>query len=517
MSYNANIMNKSLELIRGFYDEIDTEKFQYKFLRSLLHLQNVKRGSLWIKQNADYICIEAVGNQSETLKGLKIPIKDVSIVGWVIQNKSMTIANPFEDARHHQKVEEKFVEKSSLILCLPLFLKDNQVYGAIQIIATDPTNSSMNLSEQYLEIIQDLVDIGSACLGKILLYNQQLKQTQLLREELAAIRDQAQIIGNEDNFRCILETANNYAKTDFPVLITGDSGTGKELIAQYLHKRSQRHKKPFFVQNCSAIPELLLESELCGYKKGAFTGANTDKTGLFEEAHGGTIFLDEIGDMSIGLQAKILRIIQNGEIKPLGANHVVKVDVRIISATHQDLPNAITQNKFRQDLFYRLSVLPLRIPSLRERPHDILLLLDHFMHREAAKLNIVVKTFDQRSKQLLQTYHWPGNIRELENFVRFILVSANDQVIVENDLPQSILLAGDQVASSVQSDTSSRCVEASGGNHVSFVSQSWEDVERSYIGFLLEQFKWNISQAARVAKLNRSTFVSRMKKLSIGR
>ena len=230
-------------------------------------------------------------------------------------------------------------------------LKNGKVYGAVQLIDTSAAGDQLNLDTKYLKLLELTVAIGSIALSNSLAYGDQVKENDRLKRTLDEIRSENQIIGQSPPILKVLKNARDYAQTDFPVLITGESGTGKELIAYELHRLSRRCDKPFLVQNCSAIPETLLESELFGYKKGAFTGAHKDKTGLFEDASGGTVFLDEIGDMPLSLQARILRVIQSNEIKPLGGTATKKVDVRILSATNKDLTAAIAANEFRKIFF----------------------------------------------------------------------------------------------------------------------------------------------------------------------
>ena len=226
------------------------------------------------------------------------------------------------------------------------------------------------------------------------------------------------IIGNSLKMKEIFSLMDKITDFDVSTLIQGESGTGKELIAKAIHYNGPRKDKAFIIQNCSAIPETLLESELFGHVKGAFTGANQDRKGLFVEADGGTLFLDEIGDMTPGMQAKLLRAIQEGEIRPVGGKRVVRVDVRLISATNIDLKEAVEKGAFREDLYYRLNGVTISIPPLRERKEDILLLIDHFTARFSEENNIVITSLSPEAKRLLLSYSWPGNVRELENIIK---------------------------------------------------------------------------------------------------
>lgn len=503
---------------RTISEELDPERLQRKFLSALLDLQNVERGSIWVRRGDGYQCVEAVGSQSESIKGIAISARRPSIVGWVIKHGSMTVAEPGKDDRHFKEVEDNITVKSRLILCFPLFLKSGEVYGAVQLIDTSAGGNRLNLNQDYLELLQHLVDIGAMALSNSLVYSDQVRENEKLKQALEALRSQEVALGRSPAFIKVMKLAEDYARTDFPVLITGESGTGKELIAREIHRLSCRQGNPFLVQNCSAIPDTLLESELFGYEKGAFTGAVKSKTGIFEAADGGTIFLDEIGDMPLALQARILRVVQYNEIKPLGENRPRSVNVRIISATNKDLNGAIAGGTFREDLFYRLNVLPIHIPPLRERREDIPLLLDHFLAREALRLGIPARRLSPGALEYVCGHPWQGNIRELENFVRHIIVVSTGETISREELA---LHFPSVAPSSVESSRPAPSVDpvstgkGSPPASFSFEGFSWEELERAYILYLLEKNRWHITRAAREAGVNRSTFDSRMKRLSI--
>ncbi len=263
------------------------------------------------------------------------------------------------------------------------------------------------------------------------------EEKKLLTEELRKTYSIHGIVGESERIKGLIEVIKKVAETDSTVLITGESGTGKSLIAKAIHFMSHRKESPFVTINCAAIPETLLEAELFGYEKGAFTGAHSSKKGKFELAQGGTIFLDEIGDMPLSLQAKILRVLQDREIEPLGSEKVVRVDVRIIAATNRDLYELVTQGKFREDLYYRLSVIPIHIPPLRERKDDIPLLVEHFLDIYNRKYGKNLRISPDAMEVLIE-YDWPGNIRELENTIERLVVM-NDRVVKATDLPPHIL------------------------------------------------------------------------------
>lgn len=509
--------HRQIDFYRAISEELDLEKMQRRFLLALLDLQHVERGSIWIRTAEGYRCVEAVGNQSERVKGIVVGADRPSIVGWVIENGRMTIGEPGRDARHFGEIEDKFEVKSTLILCFPLMLKNGGVYGAIQLIDTSTGGDRLNLGKEYLDLLQGLVDIGSLALSNSLVYKYQVEENLRLKQTIDAMRGGDSILGQSRLFRNVMKTAVEFAKTDFPVLITGESGTGKEVVAREVHRMSPRSDKPFLVQNCSAIPDSLLESELFGYRKGAFTGANKDKIGLFEAADGGTVFLDEIGDMPYQLQARLLRVLQNGEVKPLGGVRTRKVDVRIISATNRDMKDAISKNEFREDLFYRLDVLPIHILPLRERREDIPLLLEHFLRRECLRMGLPGKKIDRKAMERLLRYPWPGNVREMENFARHVILIAGGDTISEDDL--SVHFGMERVEEDPGRSGGALPRRASGEEQdgLSLSDYTWEELEKAYVFSLLEKNRWHVTRAAKAAGVTRSTFNSRMKRLGIRR
>ncbi len=503
----------------GYWDlfkELDPSALQRKFLHALLGIQNVRRGSIWLKKGARYVCVEAAGAESENIKGVALESGQPSIVGWVIENGKMTVAEIGSDQRHRSEVEENFLVKSSQILCFPLFYMEKEVFGAVQIIDTTSGRTRLNLDKDYLDPLQNLVDICSIAMSNAIMYAKERKRALHLKTALSRIKKESPIIGQSREFHNSMELVKSYADTDFHVLITGESGTGKELVAEQLHKGSSRAKKPFLVQNCSAIPETLLESELFGYKKGAFTGATRDKVGLFEAADGGTVFLDEIGDMPMSTQAGLLRVLQKNEIKPLGETRVKHIDVRIVAATNKDMKQMIVENQFRQDLYYRLSVLPVHLPPLRERREDIPLLTKHFLDTEAAKADMPEKKVVPEAMQHLVAYEWPGNIRELENLIRYLMVTTPGEYIQPANLPPHVrsLSAEGKEAPAVNTELTAL---ADNEFLVDLSGMTWPRLEKIYVKALMKKYNWNVTWAARASGVNRSTFASRMRKLDIRR
>jgi len=433
----------------------------------------------------------------------------------VIGKGKTIIAEAGKDPRHFKEIEHSLDVKNTLILCFPLKLKDGTVYGAVQIIDTSAGGSRLNLDSDYLGLLEGLVTTGGIALSASLALKDQQKQNIELRRILEEVRSPPLIIGRSETFLSVLRTAEAYAEEDFPVLITGESGTGKELIAREIHRNSSRRDKPFMTQNCSAIPDTLLESELFGYRKGAFTGATKDKVGLFQAVRGGTVFLDEIGDMPPGLQAKILNVLQSNDVKPLGSTESHKVDMRIIAATNKNLTQGIERGHFREDLYFRLNVLPLVMPPLRERKDDIPMLINHFLQHFARESGRQSPGIAPEAMGKLMGYHWPGNIREMENMVKYLLTVARGNTIQLSDLPTLF----DQPPHEVPEYRPVTAIPGLGENTPAALlsAYSWEGLERDYILSLLTGTKWNIAAAARRAGVKRSTFTARMKRRGISK
>ena len=312
------------------------------------------------------------------------------------------------------------------------------IVGVLAIFKRFGTKESVERGLETLIILGTLIGMFYRLSEKMEEERQEWEEEKrILTEELKKTYSIHGIVGNSEAIKGLIEVVKKVAETDSTVLITGESGTGKSLIAKAIHFLSNRKNSPFVTINCAAIPETLLEAELFGYEKGAFTGAHSSRKGKFELADGGTIFLDEIGDMPLALQAKILRVLQDREIEPLGSEKVVKVDVRIIAATNRDLYELVKEGKFREDLFYRLSVIPIHVPPLRERRDDIPLLVEHFLRVYNGKYGKNLRVSPDAMEVFIE-YDWPGNIRELENTIERLVVM-NDRVVKATDLPPHIL------------------------------------------------------------------------------
>ncbi len=266
-----------------------------------------------------------------------------------------------------------------------------------------------------------------------------IEQNRALKKQLEDLRAKGQMIGASPSWRRMLTLVEQTADSSATILIQGESGTGKELVARTIHERSARRNGPFIAVNCAALPETLLESELFGYEKGAFTGAAGRKEGRFELAHGGTLFLDEVGDLSLVTQPKILRVLQEGEFERLGGTRTLQVDVRIVAATNQDVAEMVKEKRFREDLYYRLNVITIRVPPLREHPEDIRVLAQHYLRVYGAKNGRKLEGFTGEAIDRLEAYAWPGNVRELENLIeRSVLLARKDRIDAE-DLPEEVM------------------------------------------------------------------------------
>ncbi len=332
-----------------------------------------------------------------------------------------------------------------------------------------------------------------------------LKQNLLLQKECRNTHVFQDLVGKSASMQRVYESIQMVAQTDLTVLITGESGTGKDLTARAVHALSNRSKGPFVAVNCPTVPEHILESELFGYKKGAFTHATHNKIGLFQEAHNGSIFLDEIGDVSPTIQTKLLRVLQEKEIKPLGDTKTIEVDVRIIASTNQNLKEKIKKGEFREDFFYRLNVLPIKLPPLREHRDDIPLIANHLLEKHCAKLNKPLKKISADLMEIFLNRTWEGNVREMENIImRGILFSMTDEI-----RPHDVGL---------KKNTQSECLVESFFQDLSYKAAKEETLKRfnsRYIGNLLSKSKGNVTQAAKLCGLERQALQQIMRRFGI--
>ena len=322
------------------------------------------------------------------------------------------------------------------------------------------------------------------------------------------------LIGKAPSMRSVVAMGERGAKANIPILITGESGVGKEVIARAIQGASQRAGQPFVTVNCGAIPENLVESILFGHEKGSFTGANAKHLGKFQDAHTGTLFLDEVGELPLDMQVKLLRVLQEGEVDPIGSKRPVPVDVRIVSATNRDLQDQVREGRFREDLYYRLNVFPIEVPSLRERREDITALTEHFIKRFNAQERMSVNGPTQDTLEMLRSYDWPGNVRQLENTIFRAMILSDGEVLKPHDFPQ---ISGTMPAFPVRDEHIALASAASidqGGVPVVDPEghlRRLEDIERDLIQFAIETYSGHMSEVARRLGIGRSTLYRKVR------
>jgi DNA-binding NtrC family response regulator len=366
---------------------------------------------------------------------------------------------------------------------------------AMRLGAFDYITKPFNLEELYIAINRAL-DVSRLQAENI-----------RLKKELKKKFDFRKIIGKSELMQEVIKFIEKIADTDSTTLITGESGTGKELVAKTIHYHSSRSRKPFVPLNCAAIPKDILESELFGHEKGAFTGAVSARIGRFELANNGTLFLDEIGDLAPSLQVKLLRVLQEREFEKVGGIKTIKVDVRIIAATNKDLEKAVTEEKFREDLFYRLNVIPLTLPPLRKMKEDVPLLLEHFISEISKKKRREPLKISREAMNCLVNYRWPGNVRELENLVERLIIMKDDEIITVNDLPERLHNKTQLKTAFIKGHVlSSKGVD---------LNLMLDEIENNMIFQALEISRGVKSKAAHLLGLNRTTLIEKLKKKAI--
>jgi formate hydrogenlyase transcriptional activator len=446
--------------------------------------------------------------------GLEMPVID-SHVGRVFREQRLLLRGDLGTQREFPMEERAYGDGVRSYVIVPLVVHGRSI-GALAAASVNPHQYSesdaaffQEVANQIALVIENMKAYEEIAALKAILE----RETVYLREEIHREHNFDEIVGNSAPLRALLRQVEQVAPTDSTVLITGETGTGKELIARAIHSRSPRQERPLVKVNCSAISAGLVESELFGHVKGAFTGAIDRRVGRFELAHHGTIFLDEIGDLPLETQVKLLRVLQEREFEPLGSSRTQPVDVRVIAATNRDLLEAVRGEHFRSDLFYRLNVFPLRVPALRERREDIRLLAMFFLTQFAHKLSKPVATVTEETLELLTDYAWPGNIRELQNVIeRAVILTRGQTLELDRDLLPRTAEAGgaDSRATSVPKRENSPAPAL----------PSLEEVERGHILMVLERTNWVIEGpkgAAAVLKVHPNTLRSRLEKLGIKR
>ena len=504
---NREYPNKDIALFKRLLDfgkrllaESDVKQVLQVSIDLIIKLTNAERGMIILFDQDENNIFETARNlKKEDIESPRFEISNTIINNVKQTSNPICIPNALEDSIFNNSVS---VEKLKIlsVICLPLNQK-NKLFGVIYI---DNRTLAGAFRQKTIDLANEFGDFISLAAFRALELHQMQNRQSELEKELKKKYDFEAIIGHHPAMVKILKLVSQIANTDTPVLVQGESGTGKELIAQALHYNSNRRDGPFIPINCGALPENLLESELFGHVKGAFTGAINDKMGWFERAHNGTIFLDEVSEMTPALQVKLLRVLQSGEFSCVGSSQINKCDVRIISATNQNLHKLVMEKKFREDLFYRLNVINIEIPPLRVRKTDIPLLKKHFLRIYDQGSVQEKKQFSKEAEIMLMAYNYPGNVRELENTIQRAVTLSENKIIEPQHLP-------DIISHNIQPTHSTETTHT-----LTEVKQSAaKRAEEDFIIICLEATKGHISKAAEKAGINVSNFYKSMKKYKI--
>jgi len=424
------------------------------------------------------------GEVSERLKNLTVPL-DKGIAGACVrEGKPKVVNDTTKDKDFYPQIDRKTGFVTHSIIAAPLIIS-NKTIGVIEVLNK---KDSQSWTDEDKELLILIAFQSAQVIQNAKLHLQIHEYKELLRNEIDA---RYAIISNSEQFKSVLSLAEKVAPGNTSVLLLGENGTGKELVARYVHRLSPRRDQPFIAVSCAAIPATLLESELFGYEKGAFTGATSTHKGRFESANGGTIFLDEIGDLSLETQSKLLRVLQEREFERLGGTKAIKVDVRVVAATNQNLEEKIKEKLFREDLFYRLNVFPIYIPPLRERKDDIPVLAEHFLSLYARQMNKPAKRIATEVMENLLNYPWPGNVRELQNVIeRAVVLTSNeiiklDALMLPSPPPEELVASGRSL------------------------KQAIDEFKMRYIQETIKQCHGNHREASRILKIQ-PTYLSRL-------
>jgi len=430
------------EISKALNEHLELKKSLYKVLDILSNSMNMLRGTITILHPLrDEIHIEvAHGLSKSAMQKGKYKLGE-GITGRVIQTgKAVTIPKISEEPLFLNRTASRKTKQNQELsfICVPV-KKGSQVIGALSFDMPFDESYSLKDGKKLMSVIATMVARHIINLETIRMEKEHLREENIrLRNELENRYRITDIIGNSNKMREVYQMISQVSKSNATVLIRGESGTGKELVANSIHYNSFRSKGPFVKVNCAALPANLIESELFGHEKGAFTGAIKQKPGKFELGNKGTIFLDEIGSVDLNVQVKLLRILQEKEFERVGGYKTIKTDVRIITATNKNLEQAVEQETFRNDLYYRLNVFPIYMPPLRERKTDILLLADHFLEKYAKENHKNIRRFSTPAIDMLMDYHWPGNVRELENCIERAVLLCEEGVIHSYHLPPTL-------------------------------------------------------------------------------
>jgi Nif-specific regulatory protein len=467
----AKAVNSHLEDQDDLLDEI---------MRAAMKSLPAERGFIaLVDENSKELACELVQDNTGSSRPEKLEVSRTIIHKVLKEGVSILTVNAQEDTQFDKAKSIRQYNIRSAV-CTPLLFRD-EILGVIYL---DNRALAGSFSQEDQMFLIALCHQAGIALGNARLHRRVVQENVWLEDTL---KPKYQILGDSEKMKKVFETIKKVAPTDITVLVQGETGTGKELVAKALHALSPRREYPFVPVNCAAIPKELIESELFGHERGAFTGATSAREGKFQLAHGGTIFLDEIGDMSLDLQAKVLRILEEKELQRVGGSKTISVDVRVIAATNKDLGKAVEDGTFREDLFYRLNVVPLKLPPLRERKEDIVPLSDHFIAGRVRKIS-------SKAKRLIEVYDWPGNVRELKNCIDRAIVLGDGKVIQPEDLPHAL---------------------RKGGQIIPAPLESLDHIEEDHIVRVLRYSNWNKSDAARVLGITRQTLDNKIKKYKI--
>ena len=430
------------ELSKALNEHLDLKNSLYKVLDILSTSLDMARGTITILNPLrNEIAIEVAHGLSRSAMARGKYKLGEGVTGRVIETgKAIAIPKISEEPLFLDRTASRKSKQAQELsfICVPV-IKGNQVVGALSFDRPYNETYPLNEGRRLLAVVATMIAQHVINLETIRMEKERLRQeNRRLRRELEDKYRTTNIIGNSNKMREVFQMIAQVSKSNATVLIRGESGTGKELVANSIHYNSQRIKRPFLKVNCVALPENLIESELFGHEKGAFTGAIKQKLGKFELANKGTIFLDEIGSIGPDVQVKLLRVLQEKEFERVGGHKTIKADVRIIAATNKNLEQAVEEETFRGDLYYRLNVFPIYMPPLRERKTDILLLSDYFLEKYAGENNKEIRRFSTPAIDMLMNYHWPGNVRELENCIERAVLLCEEGVIHSYHLPPTL-------------------------------------------------------------------------------
>lgn len=485
-------LRSTLELVRKFAGEKETQKLLERLAQESTRLLGSDRASIfiWDREKHQLVACPALG-----VPGGKLFLPDNrGIVGEVIHSRqTVVVHDAYQDPRFDQSVDKKTGYRTRNLLAVPLLDADGNCIGAYELI----NKLNGDFTGEDLIALEDFAIQAAAAI-----VNTQELENLLRSNEVLAQRffTHGGIVGDSPAMVAQRTTIERLAATDLPVLILGESGVGKDVAAQALHRQGPRARQPFIAVNCAALTESLLESELFGHEKGAFTDAQSTHVGKFELAEGGTLFLDEIGDMSLGGQAKLLRVLEQKVITRVGGTQVIPVNVRVVAATNANLAELVREKRFRQDLYYRLSVVTLEIPPLRERPEDILPLARHFLERFCRDANRKLLSISQDAEKRLQMHGWPGNVRELRNLMERVAFLTSGDRVESEDL--AFILSPKRDAFDDLSDGIG-------------LSDATNHFQREYIKRAVKRMGGNMSDAADFLGLHRSNLYRKMRQLGM--